>query len=58
MSELLSVAEVATRYKVRIETVRRWLHANKLYGFKVGLKWRIPVEALEDFINRSGNHDS
>lgn len=47
----LSINEVASRYGVCRETVRRWLLTGKLQGFRAGErgKWRIPRESVERF---------
>lgn len=44
--ELLTVEEAATRLKVDVETVRRWLRSGQLSGVKIGRLWRIPSNAL------------
>lgn len=51
--EMLTVAEVATRLKVREEAVRRWLRDGQLKGVRLGgtrLGWSIPESELERFI--------
>jgi len=40
--QLLTVREVADLLRVDVVTVRRWLKAGKLKGFKLGWKsWRV-----------------
>ncbi len=43
--QALTVAEVATRLRANPETIRRWLNAGTLSGYRPGgtkLGWRIP----------------
>ena len=51
MADMLSVADVATRYDVTPRTVRRWCRRGLLPGAaRIGERvWAIPSEALEDF---------
>ena len=58
MSEqrLLTVREVAERIRSSPETVRRWLRAGKLRGFRLGgtkLGYRVPEGELERFLAES-----
>ncbi len=51
--ELFTVREVAQRLKVHEETVRRWLGAGDLKGYRPGGKktgWRIAASDLERYI--------
>ncbi len=50
---LLTIEEVATRFKVTTKTVRQWLQRGQLKGIKVGKLWRVPTAELQDFIQRS-----
>lgn len=51
MNGVLTVKEVATMLQVCRETVYRWLHKNKLRGYKIGGKvWRIRQIDLEAFL--------
>jgi excisionase family DNA binding protein len=49
---LLTVAEVATYFRVDPESVRRWLREGKLLGINLGRGpgWRIPVADLQTFV--------
>lgn len=51
MNNFYTVDEVAEKYRVDPETVRRWLRKGILKGFKTpsGYSWIIPASALEDF---------
>lgn len=51
----LRVHEVAERYGVQPETVRRWLRSGKLVGFRPGGEgdWRVGAEALAAFEARA-----
>lgn len=51
--QALTVKEVAARLRVDRLTVRRWLQAGKLDGYRVGgdkAGWRIPESALEQYL--------
>jgi excisionase family DNA binding protein len=50
---LLTVAEVATYFRVDPESVRRWLREGKLLGINLGRGpgWRIRSADLERFVN-------
>lgn len=50
-----SPAEVATLLKVHTETVRRWLVAGTLPGFKAGGLWLIAAERLHDWVVASSD---
>lgn len=47
--EMLTVAEVAKRLKVNVETVRRWLRSGRVKGVPLGDRagWRIPKSELQ-----------
>jgi excisionase family DNA binding protein len=49
--ELLTVAEVAARLRINVETVRRWLRQGKLKGVRMGGRagYRIPATELRQF---------
>jgi len=56
--ELFTVREVAERLKVHEETVRRWLGAGELKGYRPGGKktgWRIAASDLDRFIKGTAN---
>ena len=46
----LSTEEVADRFQVDEQTVRRWIKSGKLEAFKPGREWRIPPAALETLV--------
>lgn len=48
--ELLTPKEVAGILRVSPRTVQRWVKEGKLRAVRVGKLWRIPREALEEFI--------
>jgi excisionase family DNA binding protein len=55
---LLTVAEVATYFRVDPESVRRWLREGKLLGIKLGRGpgWRIRVADLHTFVTKRRTH--
>lgn len=49
----LTVPEIASRYRVRVETVWDWLRSGRLIGFKAaGSRWRVRQDALEEWERR------
>jgi len=52
-TELLGAEEVAELVGVKATTVYKWCKEGKLPCLKVGKRWRIRREALEDFLKRS-----
>jgi len=45
--------EVADVLKVEPVTIRRWLMAGKMSGFKVGKEWRVTEEDIQQFIENN-----
>lgn len=56
VEQVYTAEEVAAILKATPQTVRRYLVAGKLGGFKVGRDWRVTESDLEAFIkgSRSG----
>jgi excisionase family DNA binding protein len=50
--ELLTIAEVAARLRVREDEVEQWLQSGQLHGTRQGGSWRITDTALEAFLQR------
>lgn len=46
---VLTVEEIAERWRVSPTTVRRALMSGALKGFQVGRQWRVPEEAVEQY---------
>jgi excisionase family DNA binding protein len=53
-TQLLAVADVAEMIGVKESTVYRWCSEGKLPCLKIGNRWRIRREVLEDFLQQSG----
>src|SRR5215211_4333899 len=51
--ELLAAADVAELIGVKESTVYRWCSEGKLPCLKIGNRWRIRREVLEDFLKQS-----
>lgn len=51
-SPVLTVAEAARYLKVSEPTIWRWVRAGRLPSFKVGRLRRIPLAALDGFVDR------
>ena len=50
MEKYYSPEEIAARFNLKSPTVRKWIREGKLRAFKMGSLWRVPEEALEEFI--------
>lgn len=46
-----SISEISERLNVSQKTIRRHIASGKLHSIKIGTSYRIPADALEDFIN-------
>jgi excisionase family DNA binding protein len=55
---LLTVAEVASYFRVDPESVRRWLREGKLMGINLGRGpgWRIRVGDLQTFVTERSSY--
>ena len=42
----LTPREVAVIYQVKVATIREWLKAGKIKGFRIGGVWRIPSSEI------------
>lgn len=52
-SELLTTEEVAKALRVSEEAVRFWLREGKLRGLRVGRRWRIRKDDLDEYLQRN-----
>ena len=48
--EVLTLDEAAARLKLARKTVRDWVRAGKIPGFKLGRVWRVKASAVEQAI--------
>jgi excisionase family DNA binding protein len=53
MDELLTTQQVAAILQLSPKTVKDWLRAGKLTGYKIGRVWRVKEADLEAFIRGS-----
>lgn len=53
--QVLTVPEAARYLRLSVSTVYRLLHRGVLPGIKVGNSWRIPADALSEYL-RGGHH--
>ncbi len=51
---MLTIEETATRLRVTPETIRRQLRAGRLEGAKVGAKWLIKPETVDQLLRPTG----
>jgi len=52
MTEYKSINQVIKELGVHRNTVENWLRSGKLKGVRAGKLWRIPTEALEEFLDK------
>jgi len=50
--KLLTIRQVMSRLQVADETIYRYIKAGKLRAVRVGGLWRIPEEALAEFLEK------
>jgi excisionase family DNA binding protein len=48
----LTVSEVARRFSISEEVVRRHARDGSLRGFQIGRRWRFEVAAVHDFVRQ------
>lgn len=48
----LTPQEVSRFLRVSVYTVRRWIKQGDLPAYKVGRKWRIKEEAIQEWLNQ------
>jgi len=51
--QFLTVAEVAARMRVSKMTVYRLVHGGELEAVRVGRSFRVPEDAVEEYLRRS-----
>jgi len=56
--ELLTVQDVMDRLRVADETIYRHIRSGKLRAVRVGSLWRIPEDALDEFLQKGNSNDS
>lgn len=49
MEELLNCSQVAARYGVKLDTVRKWVRVKLLPAIKIGKEYRFRPSDLKDF---------
>ena len=50
-----TVEQAATALSLDRDTLRRWLRAGRIGGFKAGTDWRLTKEDLDAFVDRNRN---
>lgn len=45
--------EIAEKFNLKSNTVRKWINQGRLKAIKLGDVWRIPESALQEFISES-----
>jgi acetyl-CoA/propionyl-CoA carboxylase, biotin carboxylase, biotin carboxyl carrier protein len=54
MSDELTPSQVAARIGATTRTVQRWIVAGKLPARRVGARWRVAIDALDDIVQQGG----
>jgi len=57
MTEYKSINQVIEELGVHRNTVENWLRSGRLKGVRAGKLWRIPSEALDEFLKK-GEHST
>lgn len=52
MERLLTIQQVMDRLQVADETIYRYIKSGKLRAVRIGGLWRIPSEALDEFLKK------
>jgi excisionase family DNA binding protein len=53
MDELLTTEQAAAIFQLTPKTIKDWLRAGKLTGYKIGRVWRVTEADLEAFVQAS-----
>lgn len=53
--DLLTVEELADRFRISTTAVRRLIADKAIAAFKVGKSWRVPVSEVENYLRRVAN---
>jgi DNA (cytosine-5)-methyltransferase 1 len=56
-NSFFGITEVAEKLNMSQKTVRRHIASGKLGSIKIGGVYRIPIDALDDFLNQSKNNE-
>ena len=57
-NSFFTISEVAKKLNLSQKSIRRYIAANELDSVKIGSSYRIPVSALEDFINNDRKNEA
>ncbi|SPF51590.1 DNA binding domain protein, excisionase family [Candidatus Desulfosporosinus infrequens] len=47
--------DIAEKFNIKADTVRKWINQGKLKALKLGDIWRIPESSLDKFIKENNN---
>jgi len=56
--EVLTLDEVAKLFRISRRTAEKLVRSGQIRAFKIGRVWRIPRQALEDFLSGKGVGDA
>ncbi len=54
-NDILTISQTAEYLKVCDKTIRRLISKKELRAFKVGNSWRIRIEDIFEFVNKTKN---
>lgn len=54
---MLKIVEAARLLNVSYWTVAKYVRTHRIQAYKVGQKWRIPMNALTEFVERNEKND-
>ena len=55
--EFYTAEELATKLKLNVMTIYRYIKAGKLKAHKIGKEFRIPKDEFEQLLKRTKTHD-
>ena len=55
LDKLLTIQQVMSRLQVADETIYRYIKSGKLRAVRVGGLWRVPEDALDEFLRKGEN---
>ena len=53
--EFFTTAELAEKLKMNVQVITRKVQAGEIQAYKIGKDWRIPEEAVQDWLDRQSN---
>lgn len=54
-TEFLTTSELAKKLKMNVQVITRKVQSGEIYAYKIGKDWRIPEQAVFEWLNRHSN---